>query len=876
MSKKLSMEERLKIKVANLNEQERGEQITSESIPEKNETYIKETKYPKEETKPKRTFNLDEREKEEKQLKEKSTENDKTVESENTSEKKMKKKDILSNLSDKTKSIDSDKIVDFMRDGRGRYYIGGVILFLLMAYVFGVFISLVSDTKRLTVNPFKAIFYAITSGGMITFIVVAVVIFALIALFVTILGTNKKNITDRKFGNSDALGSGGMATEEDEDKLLIITKELDDQPYYVFGKNNKGLWVGMNPKLDINHFFAICGPQQSGKSFMLVKNNLTQLAKVGHSLIIGDPKGEMYRDMSQFFVEQNYVVKQFNLNDLYASDSWNILDDVNEDNIDLFAKTFIENLSDDKEEQTFKDMKFTLFKALVLYVIYEDKEINDDERILGRVYDMLAHTNSEQELDDKFLALSNSSKAKQTYMNWSLGGRLKTNSLATLSAKLGIFQKQALKEITGITDIDISLPGKKKCAYFLVLDDQNPTYSCLSSVFIKLLIESAVKYAKTTLSGTTDIRIHFMLDEFPTMGRIPDFKVGLGTWRGYGIDMSIIFQNIPQLMERYPNNVWNQILGACSTQICLGAYEDGDVTAEHYSKMGGVGTIFVDLERREHNKLAVVDTKALTQVAVTKSMQQSQAIYPSEVKDLILNKEMYVTIGSSKPFKFKKTGFNENKYYNTPKKATFENIPLWVYKLKNKTDFKTEYGGLYTLGRINELPERLQNMIQNWKQESISNNGEPISKDTFRITDAEKSEFADIINNFNQKQAKQLMTALEEIKSGSNVNSKKDINAEPIIVQFTSERDNDDKEEDFPEMVGEKSTEQKVKENIAFSKQPKAENKEKDIEKTDTQHILSKNGKTFIPREEVETKHEEKNSNTEKPIRFNVSFSKKN
>ncbi len=665
------------------------------------------------------------------------------------------------------KKIASDNVVSFIRRGNGRYIIGGGIIILLAAYLFGVSASLISVKYPATVNPFRAIRIAFTSSGFIPFAVLMVVVIAVIALFAAVLGKGHRlTATEREFGHSNALGSGGRATSEDEEKLLIKSKSLDEQPYIVFGKKD-GEWVGLNPEVDVNHFSAVCGPQQSGKSFKYVKTNLTQLAKNSQSAIIGDPKGEMYRDMSPFFEQEGYLVKQLNLFDLYASDSWNVLKDVNEDNIDLFATTFVENLSDDKEEQTFIDMKIMLFKALCLYVIYEDKDISEEEKTLGKVYEMLSTTLSEQELDDKFLPLSNSSKAKQTYMNWALGGRLKTNALATLSSKMQIFQKQALKEVTGVEDIDISLPGKQKCAYFIILDDQNQTYSCISSVFIKLLIEKAVSFAKSKANGQTDIRIHFMLDEFPTIGRIPDFKRGLGTWRGYGIDMTIIFQNIPQLMNRYPDNVWNEILAACSIQVCLGAYEDGDITAEHYAKMGGVGTIVIDSERRHLNRLNPIDARAMIQLDKTESYQQAQAIYPNEVKELILNNEMFVTIGSSKPFKFQKVGFNETKYYNMPQKPTFENIPLWLLKLKNITNFRTEYGGVYKLGRINELPERIIKLIDQWKEEFNRGSGVFISDETMPITYEAMFMVSEKVKQLNRKQGDILLQYIDKLINAS-------------------------------------------------------------------------------------------------------------
>lgn len=812
----------------------------------------------------------------------------------NTSEQIKKLKEKINNtVPDKNKSgLILSKIketINTLKDNGEikRYMKLGIASTLLLAYVCGVFISLVSSSKRATLNPFKAIIYSLLNSTFYLFL------FFILLISCTFVFIHKKinmpKDTDRIFGKSDALGSGGVATKEDMDKLLIMTDTLEEQPYIVFGKNSEShKWVGLNPEVDINHNFAVCGPQQSGKSFKYVKTNLTQLAKNEQSVIISDPKGEMYRDLSQFFRNEGYIVKQLNINDLYASDSWNVLKDVNEDNIDQFARTFVENLSDGKEQATFIDMKISLFKALCLYVLYEDKDLDEDERTLGRVYEMLATIASVEELDDIFLSLSDSSKAKQTYLTWAQGGRLKTNSLTTLGGKLQIFQRQALKEVTGTTDIDILLPAIEKCAYFIVLDDQNNTYSCIVSVFIKLIIEKAVWYAKRQANGKTDRRIHFLLEEFPTIGKIPDFKIGLGTWRGYGIDITVIFQNIPQLMNRYPDAVWNEILGACATQVCLGAYEDGDVTAEHYAKMGGTGTIALDSERVSVNKLNVLDIKRFTNTSQSENWQQAKAVYANEVKELILEEKMLVTIGGSKPFKFDKVGFNENKYYNTPKKPTYENEPLWLLKLKEKTNFQTEYGGVYKLGRLNEMPTYLLNKIDKWREEYFKGTGTFTSDETLPISYSDMKNVSEKMKTLNRKQGKALYSYIKKLANAStdeyasNVHtdvseeitknpSKKNQNTKPGSTLNENAGESEKKEDGSNKPV---SNSNKGIPKIEF----KVGNQKEDDDTENERKILTTGGKIYVDRKEKcdEDNKQQESKKVNEPLKFNVTFNKKN
>ena len=221
----------------------------------------------------------------------------------NTSEQIKKLKEKINNtVPDKNKSgLILSKIketINTLKDNGEikRYMKLGIASTLLLAYVCGVFISLVSSSKRATLNPFRAIIYSLLNSTFY-FFVIFILFIVCVLVFINKKAKMSKD-TNRIFGKSDALGSGGIATQKDKDKLLIMTDTLEEQPYIVFGKDPEThKWVGLNPEVDINHNFAVCGPQQSGKSFKYVKTNLTQLAKNEESVICTDPKGGAKRSI---------------------------------------------------------------------------------------------------------------------------------------------------------------------------------------------------------------------------------------------------------------------------------------------------------------------------------------------------------------------------------------------------------------------------------------------------------------------------------------------------------------------------------------------------------------------------------------------------
>ncbi|MFR8542778.1 MAG: TraM recognition domain-containing protein [Enterocloster sp.] len=73
-----------------------------------------------------------------------------------------------------------------------------------------------------------------------------------------------------------------------------------------------------------------------------------------------------------------------------------------------------------------------------------------------------------------------------------------------------------------------------------------------------------------------------MGEELTACGTIPDLSRRLSVIRSRNISMSCVFQNLAGLQNRYPLNLWQEILGNCDAQLFLGC-TDG-LTAEFISE----------------------------------------------------------------------------------------------------------------------------------------------------------------------------------------------------------------------------------------------------------------------------------------------------
>ena len=328
-------------------------------------------------------------------------------------------------------------------------------------------------------------------------------------------------------------------------------------------------------------------------------------------------------------------------------------------------------------------------------------------------------------LNKLFENLDDKSRAKQTFNLFLAAEKVQGNSILSSGSRLALFQEKIIQTITGIDDIDLELPAKKKCAYFIIIPDQESTYDVLATLFITFLFIKLIKYADSRPNGKCDVPVHFMLDEFPNTGEIPDFKKKEATARGRDIGMTILFQNIPQMMDRYPNNQWLEILGGCDTQIFFGCNDE--TTAKYYSGKTGEATIDVGTERKTLKTIRMIDYAP--EENISEGQGRRLVFTPDEIthlhtptKEDPFGKAMLFVAGS-RPLVLHKHFYWENPYFgDIPKGIGIElaedYVPDWIYEMKEKTDFRSHNGPLYDICPKSDYTPRMKELMEKWEKEA--------------------------------------------------------------------------------------------------------------------------------------------------------------
>ena len=415
-----------------------------------------------------------------------------------------------------------------------------------------------------------------------------------------------------RYSEDGSYGTSGWAKIDEiiKDDIALVNNWKNTKGYILGQVTTKGdKIISINPKkMKGNNHIAIFGASGSGKSRAFARPYIIQAVEKKESLIVTDPKGELFEECAEFLRNNGYVVKIFNLVDPKYGDSWNCLNEIRNDELraQVFADTIISNTASGKGGDSFWDnSEMNLLKALILRV-HLGREFTDDMKNMGTVYDLLIKSTGEAGLDAFFDirrmppmpdgSMPPEAKAIPSYNIFKQApDNTRGGIILGLGTRLQIFQNEVIKTITKYDDIDLTLPGKKPCAYFCIMSDQDATLNFLSSLFFSFLFIDLVRYADNN-GGRCDVPVNFVLDEFPNIGRIADFEKKISTVRSRGLNITVIFQAISQLQNRYPQGVWSEILANCDTHLFLGC-NDPD-TAKFISDRAGDVTIKVNSMRQ--------------------------------------------------------------------------------------------------------------------------------------------------------------------------------------------------------------------------------------------------------------------------------------
>ena len=509
------------------------------------------------------------------------------------------------------------------------FFLFTIFLLYFVAISVGNISSLISGEELVGLNPipaFSSDYFALT---MVIYIALLIVMFTSVSSY---FFEREKGI-GISAGSKKDKGYSRWATDKEMKKELSMVHP-GDETSEVAGiplmNNGKEIWVDNS-----EYHTIIMGSTGSGKTEMMVQPMVKVLAKHGESMIITDPKGEIYEKNAMELKERGYNIVLLNFRDPQKGNCWNPLslpyqlykngdsDKANE-LLDDLAKNILYDESSKGNDPFWENTSADYFAGLSLALFDDAKE---EEINLNSIN--LMTTVGEEKIGGTTIMkeyFSDKDQSSAAYVNVAstlmAPADTKGSILSVFKQKIKLFSsRENLSEMLSHSDFDMEDIGRKKTAVFIVIQDEKKTYHSLVTIFLKQCYETLIRVAQES-GGKLPFRTNFILDKFANMPPLKDVTTMVTAARSRKIRFNFIIQNFAQLNDVYGKENAETIKGNCGNIIYLisaelAALEEisklcGEVKSKKDDKTASTPLVTVsDLQRMPVGSMIVLRTRCM-------------------------------------------------------------------------------------------------------------------------------------------------------------------------------------------------------------------------------------------------------------------------
>ena len=368
-----------------------------------------------------------------------------------------------------------------------------------------------------------------------------------------------------------------------------------------------------------NDNVLVIGGSGSGKTRSYVVPNILQM---NANYVITDPKGTIVDTIGWPLSRKGYELRVFTTLDPARSRHYNPLAYAyDEQKILSIVNGIIENTTGDEEHANdpfWENAEKLLYTALIAFLIYhcppEDRNIpglltllslaearEDDEDYMSPL-DLMFHeletgmryvrtgnaAKKEFDAEDRSFATSASDYewvricdgiererdfALQSYCEFKVAaGKTMKSILVSCNVRMKPFTIPSIRELLSYDEMRLDELGEEGARVALVasLSDTDSTFDFLFAILMWQAMDVLCDVALDRHGGSLPRPVHFMLDEFANIGKIPDFERKIAVIRSRNISASMVLQSMSQLAASYGENGADVITDCCDTTLFLG------------------------------------------------------------------------------------------------------------------------------------------------------------------------------------------------------------------------------------------------------------------------------------------------------------------
>ena len=416
-------------------------------------------------------------------------------------------------------------------------------------------------------------------------------------------------------------------------------KVADKDDEIVIGAEKKGKAVEIISTSALHAL--IVGTTGSGKTTGFVDQNIAILgrSKGKPSMIIADPKKELYEKHAKQLESEGYKISTLDLREPYSSARWNPMQvlirrirqvrelqfNMKQDGNKYLAcgevfqshgdaRTRVQELKDEifenamdlvytlcpiqnKDQPTWEEGARNLIFGLVL-AFCEDVisgKMDEKQLQLFNVYHNITKYCSEDTTALKHYLLEGREEFSKVrgLVNTVLitSDKTLTSYLSEVNSYIQQLSDDGILSMTSENDIDIANMDESPNALFVIVPDERFTRHRFVTLFLTQTYKELVEKANTNLrKKDTDTailkrRAYFILDEFGNLPKMENIEGMVTVGRSRGIRYLFVLQSFSQLTAKYGKDIGDIIKTNCNVKIFIGS-DDPD-TRREFSELCG-------------------------------------------------------------------------------------------------------------------------------------------------------------------------------------------------------------------------------------------------------------------------------------------------
>jgi type IV secretion system protein VirD4 len=418
-------------------------------------------------------------------------------------------------------------------------------------------------------------------------------------------------------------------------RKLLATSKLGNKKDLGRLNGNDGLLLSKDFQLNFKKTLegvCVVAPTGEGKTAgMFLPNLLSDNLKTS-SLVISDPKGELFELTSEY--QRSIGREPILFEPLGNHAKYNLLENCEEfTEVRELAANLIINGGTGKSGNEWESMSIPLFASALLY----SKNISQALKlIINTPIDKLVYilgNNKNEDISEQFKIFMASAGSPKTM----------SSIMSTLLTSLQLFTDHKIINNTSKSDFKPLELRERPIALYIKYDTSKSKYlSPFLSVFYTQLIDK--------IMHNKGLPVLFFLDEFANIGKVNNFEETVSVCRSEEVGFLVCLQNISKLYENYGENNATTILNNLKCKVILPSISD-------FKTLNYISSLTGDKE---------IETESISGDKKTHSMTVKKLFTADEIRRIEDNKVLLI-LHNKLPFLDNQNYYKQDKYYKNIK-----------------------------------------------------------------------------------------------------------------------------------------------------------------------------------------------------------------